>query len=73
MNALALGVPGTVNPKSGIISVAPNLEIEKYEIKKEMEKYLNIRLLLENDVNMAALGIKSFEYNNLIKNGLVVF
>ncbi len=73
IKAISLGVPGTVNPESGIISVAPNLNIENYEIKKETEKYFNIPLLLENDVNMAALGIKSFEYNNSIKNGLIVF
>lgn len=73
IKAIALGVPGTVNPQSGIISVAPNLKIENYNIKKETEKYFNIPLLLENDVNMAALGIKYFEYNNTIVNGLVVF
>lgn len=73
IKAVSLGVPGTVNPESGIISVAPNLNIENYDIKKETEKYFNIPLLLENDVNMAALGIKSFEYKDSIKNGLVVF
>ncbi|MBK7106143.1 MAG: ROK family protein [Ignavibacteriae bacterium] len=73
IKALALGVPGTVNPESGIISVAPNLQIENFNIKKEMGKYFNIPMLLENDVNMAALGIKYFEYNNTINNGLVVF
>ncbi|MBK8945864.1 MAG: ROK family protein [Ignavibacteriae bacterium] len=73
IKAIALGVPGTVNPESGIISVAPNLQIENFNIKKEMEKYFNIPLLLENDVNMAALGIKYFEYKNTIQNGLVVF
>ncbi len=73
IKAIALGVPGTVNPQSGIISVAPNLKIENFNIKKETEKYFNIPLLLENDVNMAALGIKYFEYNNTIVNGLVVF
>lgn len=73
IRALSLGVPGTVNPESGIISVAPNLNIENYNIKKEMQKYFDIPLLLENDVNLAGLGIKFFEYDNKINNGLVVF
>ncbi len=71
--ALCLGVPGTVNPNSGIISIAPNLNIVDFNIKKSLQKYFDIPVLLENDVNMAALGIKSFEYNDKVNNMLVVF
>ncbi len=73
IKALSLGVPGTVNPESGIISVAPNLNIKNYNIKEALQKYFNIPVLLENDVNMAGLGIKIFEYNNKVNNMLVVF
>lgn len=73
IRALSLGVPGTVNPGSGIISVAPNLFIEDFNIKKALQKYFDIPVLLENDVNMAALGIKYFEYKNKVNNMLVVF
>ncbi len=73
VKALALGVPGTVNPGSGIISVAPNLNITNYNIKEKFQKYFNIPVLLENDVNMAGLGIKIFEYDNKVNNMLVVF
>ncbi len=73
IKALALGVPGTVNPESGIIAVAPNLGIKNYNIKKALSKYFDIPILLENDVNMAGLGIKIFEYKNKVNNMLVVF
>lgn len=73
IKALAMGVPGTVNPESGIIAIAPNLGIENYNIKKELQKYFDIPVLLENDVNMAGLGIKIFEYKNKVNNMLVVF
>ncbi len=73
ISALALGVPGTVNPESGIISVAPNLKIKDFNIKEALQKYFKIPVLLENDVNMAGLGIKIFEYNNRVNNMLVVF
>lgn len=73
IKALAMGVPGTVNPESGIIAIAPNLDIKDYNIKKEMQKYFDIPVLLENDVNMAGLGIKIFEYKNKVNNMLVVF
>lgn len=73
IRALSLGVPGTVNPESGIISVAPNLNIKNYNIKKALQKYFEIPVLLENDVNLAGLGVNYFEYNNKVKNMLVVF
>jgi len=73
IKALSLGVPGTVNPESGIIAVAPNLEIKDYNIKKALQKYFDIPVLLENDVNMAGLGIKIFEYKNKVNNMLVIF
>lgn len=73
IKALSIGVPGTVNPNSGIISVAPNLDIKNYNIKKELQKYFNFPVFLENDVNMAGLGIKIFEYDNKVNNLLVVF
>jgi glucokinase len=73
IKALSLGVPGTVNPESGIISIAPNLNIKNYNIKEALQKYFKIPVLLENDVNMAGLGIKIFEYNNVVNNMLVVF
>lgn len=73
IKALAMGVPGTVNPESGIIAIAPNLDIKDYNIKNELQKYFDIPVLLENDVNMAGLGIKIFEYKNKVNNMLVVF
>ena len=73
IKALALGVPGTVNPDSGIISVAPNLGIENFNIKKSLQKYFDIPVYLENDVNMAGLGINTFEYDDKTNNMLVVF
>ncbi len=73
VKALSLGVPGTVNPERGIIFEAPNLNIKNYNIKKELQKHFDVPVLLENDVNMAGLGIKLFEYDNKVNNMLVVF
>ncbi len=73
IEAISVGVPGTVNPKTGVISVAPNLNIKNYNIKKSIKKLLAIPVLLENDVNLAGLGIKRFEFNDKVKNMLVVF
>lgn len=73
LRAISMGVPGTVNPETGIIGNAPNLGIAKYNIKRAFQKYFQIPILIENDVNLAALGIKQFEFKNKTKNMLVVF
>lgn len=73
IQAISLGVPGTVNPLTGVIAVAPNLKIENFNIKDALMKYFPIPVLIENDVNMAGLGIKLFEFKNKINNMMVVF
>jgi glucokinase len=72
IKAVCMGVPGTVNPFSGEIGNAPNLGIKDYNIKKALEKKISIPVLIENDVNLAGLGIKKFELGPDAKNFLVV-
>lgn len=73
IKAICLGVPGTVNPHEGIIYNAPNLGIKNFNIKDTLAKQFDIPVLIENDVNIAALGIKKYEFNDDVKNMLVVF
>jgi glucokinase len=73
LRAVCLGVPGTVNPETGIIGNAPNLKIKNYNIKRSIQKHIEVPVLIENDVNLAGLGIKRFEYEDKLKNALVVF
>jgi glucokinase len=71
--AVCLGVPGSVNPLSGIINFAPNLGIKNYKMKSELEKLIPYPVLLENDVNLGALGIKSYGVGKKSENMLAVF
>ncbi|MGK9476649.1 ROK family protein [Melioribacter sp. OK-6-Me] len=73
VKAVALGVPGTVNPFTGIIDTAPNLGINNFNIKDALTSRISLPILVENDVNLAGLGIKKFEFHDKIKNMLVVF
>jgi len=73
VRAVCLGVPGTVNPFTGIIGSAPNLGIKDFNIKEALAKEIAIPVLIENDVNLAGLGIKKFELGADVKNMLVVF
>ncbi|MBN1638882.1 MAG: ROK family protein [Ignavibacteriales bacterium] len=73
IKAICLGVPGTVNPRTGVIGVAPNLKIKNFNIKNALQKYFNIPVLIENDVNLGGLGIKIIELKDKVNNMLVVF
>ncbi|HPI37176.1 MAG TPA: ROK family protein [Ignavibacteriaceae bacterium] len=73
IKAVCLGIPGSVNPLTGRIGIAPNLNIKNYNIKEELQKHLNYPVLIENDVNLAALGINHFDYHDEAQNILVVF
>ena len=73
VRAVCLGVPGTVNPFTGIIGSAPNLGIKDFNIKEALAKEIAIPVLIENDVNLAGLGIKKIELGADVKNMLVVF
>jgi glucokinase len=73
IKAICLGIPGSVNPHTGKIGIAPNLNIKNYNIKEKLQKYTQIPVLIENDVNLASLGIQNFGYGIDKKNMLVVF
>ncbi|MGQ9643335.1 MAG: ROK family protein, partial [Ignavibacterium sp.] len=38
--SVCLGVPGSVNPHTGLIGIAPNLGIKNFNIKNELEKLI---------------------------------
>lgn len=73
IKAVCLGVPGAVNPEKGIIVIAPNIGLEDFNIKKSLEQEIKFPVLLENDVNLGALGIKNFGVGREAKNLLAVF
>ncbi len=73
IKAVCMGVPGTVNPYTGVIAVAPNLGLVEFNIKEALSSKISIPVLIENDVNLAGLGIKKYELKDEVKNMIVVF
>ncbi|MGB5288032.1 MAG: ROK family protein [Ignavibacteriaceae bacterium] len=73
IKAVCLGVPGTVNTLTGVIGIAPNLGLKNFNIKKMLEAKIPHPVLIENDVNLGALGIKNFGVGKKAKNLLAVF
>lgn len=73
VKAVCMGVPGTVNPFTGVIGNAPNLGIKNFNIKEALSNYFSMPVLVENDVNLAGLGIKKYEFNDNLNNALIVY
>ena len=73
IKAVCLGIPGSVNPYTGRIGLAPNLGLKNFYIKGKLQKKINFPVLIENDVNLGALGIKHFGVGKKNKNLLVMF
>ncbi|NWF50001.1 MAG: ROK family protein [Ignavibacteriaceae bacterium] len=73
VKAVCLGVPGSLNPVTGVIGLAPNLGLKNFAIKSKLQRLIPYPVLIENDVNLGALGIKYFGVGKKAKNMLVVF
>ncbi len=73
IKAVSLGIPGSVNPITGKVGLAPNLGLKNLMLKEKLQKLIPYPVLIENDVNLGALGIKYFGVGKESKNMLAVF
>jgi len=53
---IGLGVPGATDRETGNVKLAPSLGWFDFPLKNRLEARYNYPLLIENDVNLAALG-----------------
>lgn len=56
VECIGIGVPGAVNPKTGVIEYSANLFFHNWEVSKMMKERLGKKVIIENDANAAALG-----------------
>jgi glucokinase len=70
VRGIGVGVPGVVQPDTGIISIAPALDWKDYPLKARLSERYDCPIAIDNDVNLAALGEMWFgtkeEENNLV-------
>ena len=56
---IGIGIPGIIYLETGMLRQSPNLPgWENYPVRDEIESLLRVRVLLDNDANVAALGEK---------------
>lgn len=71
-NLLGIGVaaPGITYYEEGIVQWAPSLDWRNFPLKQQLQNTFNLPVILDNDVNLSALGEMWFgagqELNNLV-------
>jgi predicted NBD/HSP70 family sugar kinase len=57
IDEVVVGIPGVVEPQTGLVRLAMNIpRLDGRPYRTELEQRLGVRVTLENDVNLAALG-----------------
>lgn len=56
VRGIGLGVPGIINQQSGVVKLAPSLDWTDFPLRQRLSERYNLSILVENDVNLAAVG-----------------
>src|SRR5262252_919065 len=71
---VGIGAPGAVDFSSGTVIFAPNMEgWKEVPLKKDLEKALGVPVFVENDCNIAALGVYVVELKSKPKSMVGIF
>jgi glucokinase len=57
VRAVVVGIPAVIDPESGLAVEGPNVGWSGFDLHSELEPHVGEPLLIENDVNLAALGV----------------
>ena len=68
ITAIGIGVPGTVDSESGVVSSARKLGWVNFDITKRIEATLGLPVRVANDANAAALGELKFGFRDKYRN-----
>ena len=69
LRTCVVGVPGVPDPMNGTVRLAPNMEgWDRLDVKNALHEALGCTVVLENDVNLAALGELHFGAGRALSN-----
>jgi glucokinase len=73
VRGVGVGAPGAVDGEDGKIVFAPNLDWHDVPLKRQLEKLLNLPVFVENDCNIATLGVYVAELKSKPRHMLGIF
>jgi glucokinase len=73
IRGIGLGAPGAVDFPTGRVIFAPNLQWTDVPLKKILEKELGVPVFVENDCNVAALGVFVHELDSKPRQLIGIF
>ncbi len=73
VRGVGLAVPGAVQAEAGLVLSCPSFGWEKVPLQQELEQRLQLPVALENDGNVAALGVYAQELESRPRNLVAVF
>jgi len=73
VRGVGIGAPGAINPDSGEVVFAPNLQWKNAPLQKALEKHLGVPVFVENDCNACTLGVHEVELKGKARSLLGIF
>ncbi len=73
VRGVGIGAPGAVDTQEGRVIFAPNLGWENLQLKKSLEKQLDVPVFVENDCKLHTLGVFEAELKAKPKHLLGIF
>jgi glucokinase len=73
IRGVGVGAPGAVDPETGRVIFAPNLDWKDVPLKKLLEKQLDVSVFLENDCNICTLGVYETELKSKPRHMVGIF
>jgi len=72
ISGIGIGTPGTPDSKNGVILFSSNLYFKNVPIRKELNKYIDMPIYLDNDANVAALAESEFGASKNVENSILL-
>lgn len=73
IRGIGIGAPGAVDPETGRVLFAPNLDWTNFPLKKALEKELDLPVFVENDCNASMLGVYEKELSPKPRHAIGIF
>jgi glucokinase len=69
---IAIGVPGITHSRAGVVEWAPTLNWRNFPLKTRLEGHFQYPIVVENDVNLHALGEQWFGVGRGVNNMVLI-